>query len=83
MTDCYDASGNIEGQYQAGSNDKVLLNKLGITDVLEMDSIELDLLEQLYEVVFNEVEVDQCITVVNVFEWHRKWLANFYSWAGK
>jgi len=37
MTNRYDASDGSEGQYQPGSNDKVLLNKLGITNAEEMD----------------------------------------------
>ena len=41
MPDRYDTTGNPEGEYQPGSNDKVLLNKLGITDLLEMEEIEL------------------------------------------
>ena len=83
MTDRYDPSGSAEGLYQPGSGDLVLLNKLGITDVQEMNDLELYLLEQLYEVVLSEVETDQVITVADVFEWHRKWLGNVYEWAGK
>ncbi len=83
MFDRYDPSGTTEGQYQPGSDGLVLLNKLGITDVLEMNDLELDLLEQLYDVVLSEVEIDQVITVADVFEWHRKWLGNVYEWAGK
>ena len=83
MTDRYDLSGSAEGQYQPGSGDLVLLNKLGITDVQEMNDLELDLLEQLYSAVLSEVEIDQIITVADVFEWHRKWLGNVYEWAGK
>ncbi|WIO73863.1 Fic family protein [Porticoccaceae bacterium LTM1] len=82
MTDRYQASGTVEGQYQPGSNERVLRNKLGITDPAEMDDIELDLLEQLYDVVLGEVENDQVITVEEIFEWHRKWLGNVYEWAG-
>ena len=83
MVDRYETAGNVEGQFQPGSNGKVLLNKLGITDAVEMDDIELDLLEQLYEAISEEVEIDQMITVVDVFEWHRKWLGKVYDWAGK
>lgn len=83
MPNRYDTSINPEGQYQPGSNNTVLQNKLGITDVKNMDDVELDLLGQLYEAVFNSVEIDQQITVADIFEWHRKWLANVYEWAGK
>jgi len=83
VADRYDTSSNSEGQYQAGSNDQVLFNQLGITDVQEMDDIELDLLDQLYDAVLADVEIDQSITVADIFEWHRKWLGNVYEWAGK
>ena len=83
MTDRYDSSESAEGRYQPGSDGQVLLNKLGIIDVKEMNDLELDLLERLYDVVLSEVEIDQAITVTDVFEWHRKWLGNVYGWAGK
>ena len=47
----YSTSG-IEGQYEPGSDEQVLENLLGITDPEEMDEIELELLDQLYESVF-------------------------------
>lgn len=83
MTNRYDAAGNPEGQFHPGSNELVLLNKLDITDLKEMDDVELDLLESLYELVFTEVGVDQVLSVADIFEWHRKWLGNVYEWAGR
>jgi len=83
MTNRYDASGSIEGQYQPGSNDMVLINKLGITDADDMDQTELELLELLYEEVLSNVAVDQTITVAELSEWHRMWLGNVYEWAGQ
>jgi len=79
----YNTNGNSEGEFQSGSNDQVLVNKLNITDVKEMDNLELDLLDKLYDAVFDDVEVDQVITTADVTEWHRKWLGNVYEWAGK
>jgi len=83
MPDRYDTTSSPEGQFQPGSDDKVLLNKLGITDPPEMDEIELDLLEQLGNAVLNEVEADQTINVAGLCEWHRRWLGNVYEWAGQ
>lgn len=83
MPDRYNTSGNPEGQFQPGSNDQVLFNKLGIIDPAEMDNIELDLLEQLTDAVLNEVEEDQVITSDNLCEWHHRWLGNVYEWAGR
>ena len=83
MTDRYDISGNPEGKYQPGSDDQVLLNKLGITDPHEMEDIELDLLNQLSEAILDEVSEDQTIFADDLCEWHRRWLGNVYAWAGK
>ncbi|MBN3495884.1 hypothetical protein [Vibrio neptunius] len=35
----------VETQFQPGSNEQVLLNKLAITSVSEMDDVEADLLQ--------------------------------------
>lgn len=83
MKDRYDTTGTTEGQYQPGSNNEVLLNKLGITAPEEMDEIELGLLDDLMVSLFSEVEVSQKITVADLCEWHRRWLGNVYSWAGQ
>ena len=83
MSNRYDTGGNPEGQYQSGSDDKVLLNKIGITDSSEMDDIELDLLDQLTEEILGEISEDQIITVDILSEWHRRWLGNVYDWAGQ
>lgn len=83
MSNRYDTNGRPEGEFQPGSNGRVLINKLGISDVEEMDNIELDLLDKLYEAVTYEIEIDQVITAADVVEWHRKWLGNVYEWAGK
>ncbi|MES9861448.1 MAG: Fic family protein [Candidatus Thiodiazotropha sp. LLP2] len=83
MTDRYDISGTPEGQFQPGSADQVLLNKLGVTDTNEMDDIELVLLEELQTKLLDEVEADQRITVADLSAWHRAWLGSVYKWAGE
>lgn len=83
MADRYDTSANPEAQYQPGSNDQVLLNRLGITDAAEIDQVELELLAKLTETLFAELAADQVLTVAEVCEWHRRWLGNLYSWAGQ
>ena len=42
MTSRYDTTGNVEAQFQPGSDGRVLVNKLGVSDLDEMDDIELD-----------------------------------------
>jgi len=83
MPDRYDTSGNPEAQFQPGSNDSVLHNKLGITDLAEMNQLELELLAELTEVLFTELEESQVLFVADLCEWHRRWLGNVYSWAGQ
>lgn len=68
MSDRYDTTGNPEDQFQPDSNNQVLLNKLGISDVKEMDDVELVLLEQLYDDVLDRVSLDQVLTVVDISE---------------
>ena len=62
MTNRYDTGDSPEGQFQPGSNQKVLLNKLAITEVSVMDDVELELLSQLTEAVLRKVSQDQTIT---------------------
>ncbi|MYE52863.1 MAG: Fic family protein [Gammaproteobacteria bacterium] len=83
MNDRYDTAGNIETQFQPASNGRLLANKLGISDPVEMNEVELDLLNRLYEETFNSVAADQAITVADITEWHRRWLINVYDWAGR
>ena len=74
----------VETQYQPGSNDKVLLNKLGITDPNEMDDVETLLLLKLYEEVFSQQQNQaNTFTFAHIIKWHRQWLGNVYQWAGK
>lgn len=82
MTDRYQV-GNAEGQFEAGSGDKVLANKLGIVDPDEMDDLESRLLEDLYESVLRRDFPDRRLWVADLKTWHRRWLGNVYSWAGE
>ncbi len=83
MSGRYDATGNAEAQFEPGSNDRVLANKLGVSDVDEMDDIELVLLKRLYDVVLGSVAAGQRLTAADIREWHRCWLGSVYVWAGQ
>jgi len=72
-----------EGEFQPGSDGRVLRNKLGLADPLEIREAELELLLKLYRQVFREVRPDDSLTVAMLMEWHRRWLGNLYDWAGK
>lgn len=83
MTGKYDTKGNVEAQFEPGSDELVLVNRLGVSNAEEMDDFELDLLKRLYDVVLGSVEADQRLSVADIREWHRRWLGNVYVWAGQ
>lgn len=83
MNDKYDTTDIVEAHFEPGSNDRVLSNKLGITDAQDMDDVELDLLKRLYDVVLGSLEADQRLAAADIREWHRRWLGNVYVWAGQ
>jgi len=82
MTDRYQVGG-AEGQYEPGSGDNVLANKLGIVDPDEMDDLESRLLQDLYESVLRRDFPDRRLCVADLKTWHHRWLGNVYSWAGE
>jgi len=72
-----------EGEFESGSDNKVLKNTLGITSEQVMQEVERDLLFQLYSQVFEpEFDID-CLTFNTISTWHRQWLGNVYGWAGE
>jgi cell filamentation protein len=78
----YDAAGS-QSEYQSGSDNQVLKNKLGITVSDDMDDVELVLLKQLYDDVLIEHFPTGGITVAQIKNWHRRWFGNIYDWAGQ
>ncbi|MGH8121431.1 MAG: Fic/DOC family protein [Rudaea sp.] len=81
MSDRYHAG--AQGEFEPGSHGRVLRNKLGITNPVEMDEAELLLLEKLYEAVLVEALPDRTLSVADLKAWHRRWLGNVYAWAGE
>src|SRR3989337_4233520 len=73
----------IEDQYERGSNNQVLKNKLGITNPDEMDKSEkkeqLHAMDELTD-LFNR---DYRFTASDICKMHKMWLGNIYEWAGK
>ncbi len=82
MTDRYHVPGT-QGAFQPGSGERVLANKLGITEPEDMDELELELPTQLYEDVLIRNLPDRQLAVVDLKTWHRRWLGNVYDWAGQ
>jgi cell filamentation protein len=77
------AIGSSEGDFEPGSDNKVLKNKLGITVEQDMIDAEDDLLFQLYEYVFNSEKTLEALNFQVIQSWHRLWLGNIYDWAGE
>ena len=82
MVDRYDTSGMAEGRYQAGSNESVLENKLGISSADKMEFVEYEALLSLQTQLVDEIAVDQPITIELLLDWHTRWLGDIYAWAG-
>lgn len=82
MTDRYAVHGT-QGEFQPGSNDLVLANKLGIQSVEDMNDLELELLQRLYEEVLVKHLPNRVLTVEDLKTWHRRWLGNVFEWAGQ
>ena len=78
----YQAQGE-EGEFQPGSENRVLRNRLGISSPDDMDELELELLRELYEAVVLDQLPDRTLVVADLKAWHRRWLGNVYAWAGQ
>lgn len=76
----YDATGD-EAEFQPHSDAGILRNSLGLVNKQDINDAETELLEALYQKVFSK-NVDK-LTFDDVESWHRQWLGNLYSWAGK
>src|SRR3990170_6816239 len=79
----YNTAHFIEDQFEPGSNNQVLKNKLGITNPDEMDKSEkkeqLHAMDELTD-LFNR---DNRFTAADICKMHKMWLGNIYEWAGK
>ena len=82
MSNRYDTSGS-QSELQPGSDGRVLQNLLGITSPEEMDDIELDLLNQLYQSLFTKEFPGRRLTVADLNSWHYRWLGNVYLPLGR
>lgn len=83
MSDRYDTSENPEAQYQPGSDNRVLLNKRGISNSEEMEGVEFDTLLAFQNKLFDVFPVDKQITANDLCTWHRDWFDAIYVWAGE
>lgn len=79
----YDVSDSIEAQFEPGSNDTVLKNKLGITNSDEMDKAEAEALMIATDALFHEYDADHQFSADDIRHMHKVWLGDIYEWAGQ
>ena len=79
----YDTSALPEAQFEPGSRDRVLKNKLGIKSKRLMDKVERE--EQLRVIgkLAGIYDADHRFTATDICNIHKIWLGNVYEWAGK
>ena len=82
MSSRYDTSDVLEGQFEPGSNDRVLRNMRGIVDPIEMDRLEAAELARTLNAMINEVDRDHRFVATDVCRMHTQWLGGVYNWAG-
>ena len=79
----YDVSGLVEAQYEAGSNDMVLRNLLGIIDPDEMDRVEARALAKATDILIRKYDQEHQFTAADTCHFHKTWLGKVYEWAGR
>ncbi len=75
--------GGSQTLYQPESDNRVLTNKLNITEPADMDDAELQLLVQVYQRVLTDTLPQGPLTTADLKQWHRLWLSPIYQWAGE
>lgn len=73
----------IEDQFEPGSNDQVLKNKLGITSPEEMDDAEAIALKEATDKLVRKFDKHHRFTAADICGFHKIWLDGIYEWAGK
>lgn len=79
----YDVSGLVEAQYEAGSQNMVLRNLLGIIDPDEMDRMEARALFKATDMLIREYDQEHQFTAADICYIHKTWLGEIYEWAGR
>ncbi|MFZ1804664.1 MAG: hypothetical protein WAU05_12125, partial [Nitrospira sp.] len=80
--DRYNVSGLPEAQFEPGSNEQVLKNRLGIVSTRDMDDTETKALEQAMDTLIRQYDLAHRFTASDICECHRTWLGDIYEWAG-
>ena len=81
--DRYDVSSLPEAQFEPGSRDRVLKNKLGIKRKREMDEAESVALKTATDKFIGMYDKDHHFTASDIRTMHKIWLGDIYEWAGE
>ncbi len=73
----------IKDQFEPGSNEQVLKNKLGIINPDEMDKREKEEQLRAMDELTDIFDRDHRFTAADICNMHKIWLGNIYEWAGK
>lgn len=73
----------IEDQFEPGSREQVLKNKLGITNPDEMDRREKEEQLRAMDELTDLFDRDHRFTAADICKIHKMWLGNIYEWAGQ
>ena len=79
--DRYDVTGNIEAQYVDAAG-TVLRNRLGITDLSQIQIAEEEALARAYRDLLREVRTDTPLTCDLLRHVHARIFGDLYDWAG-
>ena len=76
----YDVSGLPEAQFEPGSNEQVLRNRLGIKSPTVMDDAETRALEKAMVELVGKYDEKHHFTAADIREIHKRWLGDIYEW---
>ena len=79
----YDVSGLPEAQFEPGSNEQVLRNRLGIKSPTVMDDAETRVLEKAMVELVGKYDERHRFTATDICQIHKRWLGEIYEWAGE
>lgn len=79
----YDVSSLAEAQFEPGSHEQVLKNRLGIKSSKEMDDTEARALERVMVGLVGRYNERHRFTGTDICEIHKSWFGEIYEWAGE
>lgn len=83
LTGRYHTHGAAEGEFEVGSNKRVLKNLLGIKRKRIMDIAEATAYDHVILELINLYDKNHCFTAKDISKMHTLWLGMIYAWAGE